>query len=287
MSERHFSALLESPVAQAYDVCCHAPRSGYGAVELSGAAQLILPRRGVFVVHRLGKTQVVDTTTAVIFGADEEYRVSHPATSGDDCTVLILPPDLLEEAVGGVDGRSGEMQPRDHFAVCLVTRALRDGNPERLAAEEAMLLLLAAIGRAFASRAHEYWPKLGPAQRVRVEQVRALLASAPTRRWDLRAVAQAVDCSPFHLARQFRAVTGETISRYLLRLRLGLAVERLASGERGLAALALELGFAHHSHFSARFRSLLGITPAVARVTLTRGQLDELRAMFADPRTPA
>ena len=88
-------------------------------------------------------------------------------------------------------------------------------------------------------------------------------------------------CSPFHLARQFRAATGETISRYLLRLRLGAAVERLAEGERDIAALAIDIGFAHHSHFSARFRMAFGITPTLARDMLTKRKLDEFRAVVA------
>jgi AraC family transcriptional regulator len=74
-----------------------------------------------------------------------------------------------------------------------------------------------------------------------------------------------VDCSPFHLARQFRSITGETIARYLLRLRLAIALERLAEGEDDLMRLACELGFAHHSHFSARFRDVFGLTPSAAR----------------------
>src|SRR5919108_261399 len=70
---------------------------------------------------------------------------------------------------------------------------------------------------------------------------------------------------PPPLARRFRSATGESISRYLLRLRLGLALDRLAAGDRDLGALADELGFANHSHFTARFRSTFGITPSAFR----------------------
>jgi len=263
--ERHSSALVETPIVRVYDVSCRAPRSPYGSLEVGGVAQVILPRRGVFIVERRGEPMVVDTTTALVIGADEEYRVSHPGAAGDDCTVVVLPPDLLEQAVGGVDGRSGTLRPRDHLATCLVTRALRDRSADRLEVEDASLLLVAALSQMFGRSACENGQHLGAAQRARVEQVRAILASSPAERWDLSAVARAVHCSPFHLARQFRAVTGETISRYLLRLRLNLAVERLAEGERDLAALALATGFAHHSHFSARFRSVFGMTPTAAR----------------------
>jgi len=89
--------------------------------------------------------------------------------------------------------------------------------------------------------------------------------------------------SPSHLARQFRTVTGESIAGYLLRLRLGLALDRLADGERNLAALAVELGFAHHSHFSARFRAAFGVAPSTFRSSLTAGRLAQLRTIVTAP----
>jgi AraC family transcriptional regulator len=272
--------LVETPVARVFDVVCRAPRSGYGRAEYNTAGQIGLPRRGVFILERRGTPIVVDPTTAVLLARDDEYRVRHPTDDGDRGTVVILPPDLLEEATGGVEGWLGRMRLRDHLAVCMVTRVLRDSRTDRLEAEDAVLLLLASLSGTAATTENECG--LGPAQRLRIDQARALLASAPATRWDLRSLGGALRCSPFHLARQFRAATGETISRYLLRLRLALAIERLADGEDDLAALAIDTGFAHHSHFTARFRSAFGMTPKRARHMLTKGKLAELRPVLAD-----
>jgi len=247
---------------------------------LTTGPQIALPRRGVFIVQTRGESVVVDTNTALVFGLDEEYRATHPADGGDECTVLVLPPDVLEEALGSISGRRVGVRPLDHLAVCLVTRALREPSADRLDAEDAALLLLSSLSRAFAERTTDDRSRLGHAQRLRVERARVLLASSPGARWDLGTLGRALRCSPFHLARQFRAATGETISRYLLRLRLGAAVERLAEGERDLAAPATDMGFAHHSHFSARFRGTFGITPTQARDMLTKRKLDELRAVI-------
>jgi AraC family transcriptional regulator len=285
MAERRARALFESPLMAVFDVCCRAGRSGCGPAEWSSVAHIVLPRRGVFVVHRGGEDAVADVNTALILGAGDEYRVSHPCDGGDDCTVLLVEPGQLEEAVGGVGGRHAQVRPRDRFALCLGTRALGDGgSADPLEGEEAALVLLAAVGSAFAEDTANS-VHVGHAQRVRVEEVRALLATAPTRRWDLQEVASVVHCSPFHLARQFRALTGETISRYLLRLRLGMALERLAEGEDQLASLAHELGFAHHSHFSARFRAVFGLTPTLARESLTRRRLPQVRTIVTAART--
>lgn len=87
-------------------------------------------------------------------------------------------------------------------------------------------------------------------------------------------------CSSFHLARQFRGITGTSVSAYLLRLRLGLASQRLAEGDDDLARLANDLGFASHSHFSARFRSVFGVSPGTVRQALTRGTAPELRTFM-------
>jgi AraC family transcriptional regulator len=271
--------LVKTPTVRVIDVICREPRSGYGLAEYNEVAQIGLPRRGVFILDRRGKPTVVDPTTAVLLGSGDEYRVSHPTDGGDESIVVIVAPALLEEVTGRVEGREGRLRPADHLAVCMLTRVLRACQPDDLEAEDAVFLLLAGLSRTFATR--EYTFLLGPAQRWRVEQARALLASAPSTRWDLQTLAQTVACSPFHLARQFRAATGETISKYLLRLRLALAVERLADGERDIAMLAVETGFAHHSHFTARFRKTFGITPKQARAMLTKRKLDELRLLFA------
>jgi AraC family transcriptional regulator len=273
--------LIESSLVRVYDVVCHAPRSSFGPVMFNAVPQIGLPRRGVFLMECRGERIVADTNTALVLGPDEEYRIGHPTNDGDEGIVLALPLHLVEEVLGGVEGRVGHLLPHDRFAVSLVTRALRSSVMTQLEAEDATLLLLASLSRAFTKPIGMNARPLGPAQRLRIERARALLATAPTTRWDLQSLGLALQCSPFHLARQFRAATGETISRYLLRLRLGLAVERLADGERDIAALAIDIGFAHHSHFSARFRCAFGITPRQAREMLTKHKLEDLQNVVA------
>jgi AraC family transcriptional regulator len=207
--------------------------------------------------------------------------MSHPTDDGDDGTVLGVAVAVLEDAIGPVRGRFVHLEPRDHFAVCALTSALQSGGTDDFEAEDATLLLLTSLARRFAPHGREPHYRLGPAQRRRVQEARALLASSPSRQWSLRELGQALQCSPFHLARQFRLATGESISRYLLRLRLAVAVERLAAGEGDLAALAVAIGFAHHSHFTARFRSVFGLTPSQARQILTNRRLQTLRALVS------
>ncbi len=76
--------------------------------------------------------------------------------------------------------------------------------------------------------------------------------------------------SRHHLSRVFRSRTGHTISGYRLILRARAGLERIAGGERQLARLAVELGFADQSHLCRVIRQQTGHTPAALRAVLTR-----------------
>ena len=67
----------------------------------------------------------------------------------------------------------------------------------------------------------------------------------------------------------FSQHTGETISRYRNRIRVRVALERLADGETSLARLAGDLGFADQAHLCRVVRSEVGHSPARLRERLT------------------
>jgi AraC family transcriptional regulator len=75
--------------------------------------------------------------------------------------------------------------------------------------------------------------------------------------------------SPRHFARSFLQATGYTPHAYLLRIRLGRALELLKQPGRakGLKEIAVSCGFFDQTHFGRHFRRMFGTTPAVfARV---------------------
>jgi AraC family transcriptional regulator len=271
MADLRSRLLLDSPLVGLADVACNAPRSSAGPAEDAGPGfQLVVPRRGVFCVHSGSAVVAADPNSVLLLGGHAEYRFSHPIHGGDDCTAVALAPALAEEALGPRPARHGTALPGAQLRAGLLTAMLARGALSELEAEEAALALVAELAPSL-SREATARPRVGAAATRRVQEVRTLLAADPAADWRLAGVAQAVHCSPFHLARQFRAVTGETIGRYLVRLRLASALERLTAGETALARLAVELGFAHHSHFTARFRATFGVTPSEARRIVTAG----------------
>ena len=60
------------------------------------------------------------------------------------------------------------------------------------------------------------------------------------------------------------AVDGRSIHRYRLQLRLARCLDRVAGGDR-IEAVAHELGFSSHSHFTAAFHRAYDRTPAQFR----------------------
>lgn len=79
------------------------------------------------------------------------------------------------------------------------------------------------------------------------------------------AMARMCGLSQSQFDRSFRLVFGSSARQYLLRVRVEAACRRLAETEETVAALAVELGFYDHAHFTRCFRRAMGLTPAQYR----------------------
>jgi AraC family transcriptional regulator len=73
-------------------------------------------------------------------------------------------------------------------------------------------------------------------------------------------LARVVGRSRFHFARLFKAATGETPHRYVVRRRVERARELLLAGD-SIAEVAAAVGFASRSHLHAHVRRAFGCTP--------------------------
>lgn len=101
-----------------------------------------------------------------------------------------------------------------------------------------------------------------------VERAKCTLASAPGEVHALDELSARLGVSTSQLAHVFPQATGLSPHQYLLHLRAALALGELSAGAGDLSRLALELGFATHSHFSAAFRRCMGMPPSEARQAL-------------------
>jgi AraC family transcriptional regulator len=270
--------LLDLPTALVEDVRCQGTSRGRSPEGFSPEFQVCLPYRGVFVWH-VGRDEVVGDPNQVLFVTGREsYRISGPLSDG--YAELIITPDLgtLAELVHTAQPhlhanplarrRSWRAEPRvQSFRARFLHWAHSGTVEDDLEAEEVVLALLRAA-------LQEPVPRtgiVGPTTRQLVRRAKEFLEAELADRIALSDVGRAVGASPAYLTDVFRRVEGVPLHRYLTQLRLARALVELPHADN-LSRLALEVGFSHHSHFSAAFRRAFGLTPSQFRDTARLGR---------------
>ena len=194
---------------------------------------------------------------------------------------MVAPSLLAEVLVAGgthVDreslafsSRFRPLEARTFLLQRLIVKSLRNGTvaADGLRVEESLYRLVADVTRVPLDQ------ELRAARRPRhgtreshallVEETKALIARRCVERLSLAQIAHEVHASPFHLARVFRARTGFGVHEYRDQLRVRAALDRILEGGTALSELALEVGYASHSHFTDSFRRAFGIPPSAVR----------------------
>lgn len=276
-----YTTLHQCGLVSVQDYVCRASAGGPSGEEEHRRNSVVLLRHGAFRQH-FGRTSVVaDVNQAVFFTKGSTPRVSHPADCGDRGTVFAISPEVLHEIVRELDPSVDERPERPFPFAVGPCRTATDARHRELvrrlgapavdplwASEEALGLCADVLASAFARpAARQYVRKSATAidHADRVEAAKAFLARNLSERVTLEGMARAAALSPFHFSRVFRNHTGLPAHRYLRRLRLRTALDRLAGGALDLATLALDLGFATHAHFTEAFRREYGLTPSEYR----------------------
>ncbi|HKN68486.1 MAG TPA: AraC family transcriptional regulator [Gemmatimonadaceae bacterium] len=97
------------------------------------------------------------------------------------------------------------------------------------------------------------------------ESAKRVVVAQPARLHALSDVAYALNTSPYHLAHVFRVHAGLSFHRFIIHYRIAIALAELLADELPLSSLALRLGFATHSHFTAAFHRAVGYPPSRIR----------------------
>jgi AraC-like DNA-binding protein len=267
MKEFTVDRLLDSGTVAVRDVNCHGTCRHRSAEECASHTHFVFPYRGVYLRHVGGDQAVADANHVLFFNQGQGYQVSHPVAGGDASLVVSVSEQVLRELSPARLVNTGaaftfsqqhlRIDARAQALVMLLKHSLQNGAIEPLEAEGLSLTL---VSRAMGPRTtHEQGAT--HARRRLVDRVKVLLAGDLSRRWTLAQIAAEIGGSPVYLTQAFQQVEGMPLYRYHLRLRLARALDLLA--QRGdLSALAQDLGFSSHSHFSAAFRQAYGMTPA-------------------------
>lgn len=239
-----------------YEVRCRGDDGpAWSEVELVTGFGIVLVRRGIFRRRVDGSETVVDAGGGYLRRPGSEQRIAHPM-GGDVCTSFAVSDPPAEWTASG--DRPLMTAPEVDLAHRMLVSRARAGADQDELGERAVVLVGSVLS--------DPTPAVTmPARRV-VDEVRQALAAEPG--LGLAELARGVGLSPYHLSRVFRRASGLTISRYRTRLRVRRALERLSGGERDLAALAVDVGFADQAHLTRAVRAETGGTPARLRALL-------------------
>jgi AraC family transcriptional regulator len=105
---------------------------------------------------------------------------------------------------------------------------------------------------------------------AQIGQARRFIREHATRPLTLERIARDVGRSPFHFSRLFKALTGETVFEFVVRVRLVIAARMLSEQpKRTVTDVALAVGYEAVTSFNKAFRDGLGTSPTKFRAFTT------------------
>jgi len=249
-SERHFH-IAERAYPAGYRTPAHVHSKPLICMVLDGA----------YYETYLGNTRYCTPSTLLFHAAEEKHLEKFEACGGRSLVVEIEPAWL---------GNIHELS-----AIRLDSTAAFDGGAlaplgarlykEFLSLDEASHLVIEGI-------LFEMAGELSRAARPRdrrpprwLQQSRELVREHYASHVALAEVAEAVGVHPVHLAQAFRKFYRCTIGDYVRSLRIEFACRQLAATKVPLSQIALQAGFADHSHFTRTFKDKVGIPPSLYR----------------------
>ena len=259
---------------------------------VSAGPRLLVTRRGAALVRRrteLGRGLAAEPLQAIVLEPGEAYVVQ-PVDAGHSFTVFSFDSGWASPATSrcGDTGAHALLDARLLIAFHRLRRALAvagaEGEYPTAAVEGDALTLLRDVCDAYGRRCMALGGCAAKRHQLAcrrhgeiVELVKCMLARAPEDVHALDDLSAYCGVSTSQLAHVFPRETGLSPHRYLLQLRAARAVGELSTGAGDLSRLALELGFATHSHFTAAFRRCMGVTPSEAKAAVRTRSSTECR----------
>jgi AraC-like DNA-binding protein len=261
-------SLAVLPEMFVYEIYCRDDRRRLSGPGYEYSWNLVMMRSGGFLQRLDGREDFYDATSAFVSRPGQERYAGHPAGPGDVSTGIWLSERLIEDHFdGGARLPAGRITTSPGFDLAhrLLVAVCRRGVDGPEAAERAYDLL-----RRLAPPATVTGPR-SPATEAAHRALAADVAEAMAAGYltaGLEDLARLVACSPQHLSRVFRRVTGRSLTCYRNELRVRAVLGRLEAGDRSLRTMAAEYGFADQAHLTRVVRRHLRTTPAALRELL-------------------
>jgi AraC family transcriptional regulator len=246
---------------------------------VSAEPHVIFPRTAA-IIRQLGREPVIGDRNQILFyNPGQRFFRSPTSRNGDHCYYVELSSELMVRLSGGLRSFQfafGPCQTSVFLLQRLAIRHLQGSSPDSTLAEQALTIAIASAiehARTFHSLRARQREATRAAHREIVDQTKQLLIARFRERLTMAEVAASLGMSRFQLSRVFRSWTGFSLLAYRNQLRLRNALDRLADPSTRLPALAEELGFSNHSHFTAAFREAFGLLPSDLRGPIDRETL--------------
>jgi AraC-like DNA-binding protein len=233
--------------------------------------QVLFPLSGTFRWHVGASTMMCDPTSVVFVETNEESYDTATQAGVVTCLLATVSPSTARRLWSSsvpFHKRTAVASARLQARYAWFAEAVQRGEPA-LREQHALELVARATDEAMGAT-----PILAPPAALRLATRAKELLADRGRLLGLCELAETLDVSPAYLTDAFRRAEGIPIVRYQLRLRLMRALRELPHRD-DLTALALELGFSSHSHFSTAFRDATGLTPSQYRASARGGDAIE------------
>ena len=284
--------LFESPLLRFAKFRASSNHPGFRDTGPARQHCFVFPRTTLRIQHAGSKPFTASPSLITLYNQGQIYFRDRITDEGDRCEWFSVEPGVLREVLAAHDPSIQDhperpfqlpyvpSDPRTYLLQRLVVRhATESERIDRLFVEETVLRLLDRVA-ANAARFRGVEQREAPTSRIGagevVDAVREILGTRYREDLSLADLGRRTGYSVFHLSRVFRDKTGLTLHAYQNRMRLLTALERVAEPGTDLACVALDLGYASHSHFTAAFRRAFGVTPSAFRATASAQRAREL-----------
>lgn len=266
-----FAVLRRGHATHLSNVVCTLGRTDrpFPEVHERGAWTIAMVRRGAFRYRGTASNErpALRPGWLLLGRPGSEFECSHDHDGGDECASLVVPENVVEDAMAVAD-RAGRavlaglvaLPPLPKVAALLEHASRRDASD----LDEIGCLVAGAVV-AQASRAPLRDAACRPSDVHRAHDAMAYIEGSCTEPLSLGELARLSGLSPFHFLRVFRRVTGTTPHQYLIGTRIRLALRLLLDTGLPVTRIAFDTGFQDLSNFNHTFRRSVGCTPRAYR----------------------
>lgn len=252
---------LHSGPISVVDYRCDAGPGDPAFPERHEAFSLSYVRHGTFGYRVRGREFEMVAGAMLIGFPGDEFLCTHDHACGDECLSFRLAAEVAD-TVGSNDKvwKRGALPPLAEIMVLGELAQAAAAGENGVGLDEIGWLLAMRLAALTGSKSQKL-RRASPRDRRRAVETALWLDANAHESVDLERAARQAGVSPFHFLRLFAGIVGVTPHQYLLRSRLRRAARALATDDRPVSDIALDVGFADLSNFVRTFHRAAGLSP--------------------------